>query len=152
MADEKYVTVKGDIGKLYRREADAWRPIICITDNSRNLTTETSERVNMCTGGETQVSVRSVRETLSVNGLIIDTTSVGVPPRETSEDIFNLAYSQMEDGDSEWKLDRGPSGNLFFKATVTSASDNFASSEDATYSFELAIQGRPTTVDPYPEG
>ena len=143
---EKYV--QGDAGKLYRWDSGAYRPIVCLTDTSRSATAEVLERINMCTEGKTERQTRSVNETIAVNGVIIDTTEVGVTPRETANDIFNLMYSQIEDGDSTWKLDQGPAGSIYFQGQVSDVSNNFAANEDATFSFNINVNSAPTTVDP----
>ena len=145
---EKYV--QGETGKLYRRDSNAWRPIVCLTDTSRSATAEVLERINMCTEGRTERHTKQVNETIAINGVIVDTTSVGVTPQETANDIFNLIYSQVEDGDSDWKLDQGPAGSIFFKGQVSDVSNNFAAGEDATFSFNINVNSEPTTVDPFP--
>ncbi|MVZ65040.1 hypothetical protein GQF61_04195 [Sphingobacterium sp. DK4209] len=149
MAGEVYI--KGDTGTLAYWDGDAYKPVVCLTSSSHELTMNTVEKVNMCNAGKTIQSPQSISESVQIEGEVIDTTAVGgVTPGVTVGELKALARAQVTAGvGDDFRLNRGPEGFIYFKALLSNVSDSYQAGEDATFSATLTITNDPTEVDPH---
>lgn len=152
MANEKYI--KGFTGNLavwvpgVSPALGAYKPVVCLTESSHELVQETIDKVNMCTLGQTIQTVRSVTESATISGEVVDLTSLGGDTTQvTVEYLKSLSKAQVNDGPNIFRLSRG-SGFLYFSANLSNVSDSYSADSDATFSATLAIQGSSSSVDP----
>lgn len=148
MANEKIVA--GKEGTLALAVASAWKPVGCLTSSAYSATLNMIERVSMCTNGETVQSPKDMTRSVQIEGLIVDTTAVGGQSVDQSADeLRELQESQAETGTpAQWRLSRGPLGDLYFSGFISDFGDNYPAGEDATFSATLTVQAKPATVDP----
>lgn len=149
MAGEKYVS--GWVGSLAYWDGEAWKPVVCLTSSSYQSTMNMIEKINMCTQGETEQSPGSIVRTVQVEGEVVDTTEVGgVSPGVTIEELYELQEtSRTSKTPDDFRLNRGPFGYKYFSGYLADLSDNYAASEDATFSASLTVNGNPTDTDPH---
>ena len=135
--------VKGHEGLLsvYDTAASAYLPIVCLTSTSLSRATETIEKVNYCTQGETIVSVNSVTRELSIEGEIM-TELTG---EASYADLIDIIESKLK---KTFRLEGRDAAPQYFTGSLTSLSDSFAAGEDATFSGSLSIDEALATVDP----
>src|SRR5690606_33350552 len=147
MAGEVYV--RGDVGTLAYYDGEAYKPVVCLTSSSHEMTMNTIEKVNMCNAGKTIQSAQSISESVQIEGEVIDTTDVGgVSPGVTVGELKALARAQVTGGSDKFRLNRGPEGYMYFEALLTGVSDSYTAGEDATFSATLTITNDPSDVDP----
>lgn len=147
MAGEVYI--KGDVGTLAYWDGDAYKPVVCLTSSSHELTMNTVDKVNMCNAGRTIQSAQSISESVQIEGEVIDTTAVGgVSPGVTVGELKALARAQVTGGSDSFRLNRGPEGYIYFEALLSNVSDNYQAGEDATFSATLTITNDPSDTDP----
>ena len=135
--------VKGHEGLLsvYDTTASAYLPIVCLTSTSLSRATETIEKVNYCTQGETIVSVNSVTRELSIEGEIM-TELTG---EASYADLIDIIESKEK---KTFRLEGRDAAPQYFTGSLTSLSDSFAAGEDATFSGSLSIDQALATLDP----
>lgn len=151
MAGENYTYIKGSSGTMsvWIESESAYKPVVCLTDSSHDLTINTLDVVNMCTNGQTISMPDNISETVSINGQIVDTTAVGgVSPGVTADELKQMARDQVQSGvGNVFRLSRGTTGYIYFTGVLSNVSDNYAEGI-ATFSASLTIQGAPSSVDP----
>ena len=135
--------VKGHEGLLsvYDTTASAYLPIVCLTSTSLSRATETIEKVNYCTQGETIVSVNSVTRELSIEGEIM----TDVIAEASYKDLIDIIESKLK---KTFRLEGRDAAPQYFTGSLTSLSDSFAAGEDATFSGSLSIDEALATLDP----
>ena len=135
--------VKGHEGLLsvYDTVASAYLPIVCLTSTSLSRATETIEKVNYCTQGETIVSVNSVTRELSIEGEIM----TDVIAEASYKDLIDIIESKLK---KTFRLEGRDAAPQYFTGSLTSLSDSFAAGEDATFSGSLSIDEALATLDP----
>lgn len=150
MANEKYIDGLRTLAVWTAGSPGAYKPIACLTDSAHSLTMTMIERVNVCTGGKTEQAPKSITESFTINGVIIDTTVAGGTTAQASaSELKELARAQVANGTvNTFKASDGTSGYIYFDAVLSEVSDNFTAGEDATFSASLAINGTPSAVDP----
>lgn len=149
MAGEKYVS--GWVGSLAVWDGDAWKPVVCLSSSSYTSTMNMIEKINMCTGGDTEQSPGSIVRTVQVEGEVVDTTAVGgVSPGVTIEELYELQETQRTTkAPNDFRLNRGPFGYKYWSGYFSDLSDNYAADADATFSASLTVNGNPTDTDPH---
>lgn len=151
MAKDKYIIGGEDeAGNLSYYDGVAYKPIGCLTNTSYSAAMQYLEKVNYCTGGKTVRIPKGLERTLSVEGELIDTTSVGGnPAKVTGTEMRELQEVQGESGESNiFRLGRADAGYLYFEATISQYDDSFPSGEQATFSMGLDIKDKPSKIDP----
>jgi len=150
MANETYANGFNGVLSVWDGEAEAYKPLACLTSTSHSMTGNTKEKVNMCTQGKTITKLQSISETVDFEGEVIDTTSLGGGDvRASLADLKALMRAQATSGQPDiFRLSRDFDGFLYFPGQILSLSDNYSAEEDATFSGQLGIQGEVTETDP----
>ena len=145
--------IKGAGGVLSVYATSAYKPVICLTESSHELVQNTIDTVTMCSDGNTEQTPISITETVNISGIVVDTTaSGGTSPGETVDELKNRAKAQVSGGADTFRLSRGTTGYLYFKANLNSVSDTYAAEGYATFSATLQIQGNSSSADPNAAG
>lgn len=142
--------IKGAGGVLSVYATSAYKPVICLTESSHELVQNTIDTVTMCSDGNTEQTPISITETVNISGIVVDTTaSGGSSPGETVDELKGRAKAQVTSGlPDTFRIARGTSGFLYFKAFLTNVSDTYPAEGYATFSATLQIQGNSSSVDP----
>lgn len=142
--------IAGHEGTLAVAIGNAWKPVGCLTSTSYSATTNMLEKVNMCTQGEVVQTPSGLTRSLQVEAEAVDTTAVGgITIEQSLEELRELQEDLIVSKvPAKWRLSRGPNGDKFFEGFISELSDNFQAGEDATFSFNLTVQSKPTSVDP----
>jgi hypothetical protein len=142
--------IAGHTGTLSIYDGAAYKPVVCLTSSSHEMTVNLIERVTMCSGGKTEQSPQSISETVSIDGIIVDTTAVGgTSPGLTADELKAKARTQVTSKIADsFRLSRGSSGYVYFDAFISNISDSYPADGDATFSASLAIKGTSSSTDP----
>ena len=137
--------VKGHEGLLsvYDTTTSAYLPIVCLTSTSLSRATETIEKVNYCTQGDTVTTVSSITRELSIDGEIM----TDLTAEASYADLIDIIESK---GKRTWRLEGRDEAPQYFTGSLTSLSDTFGAGEDATFSGSLSIDEALASVDPNP--
>lgn len=133
--------VKGHEGLLSVHDTVGYIPIVCLTSTSLSRATETIEKVNYCTEGETVVSVNSVTRELSIEGEIM----TDLTDEASYEELVAIIEGKIA---VDFKLEGRAAVAQYFKGSITGLSDSFAAGEDATFSGTLTIDAALSDTDP----
>ena len=145
MAKKERVYVKGHTGILSVKDDTAYKPLVCLTSTAGDMSTETSERVNYCTQGETQTSIDGITETVNFDGLIIADSDM----EETEYGYADMKALMRTKEAHDFKLEGEGRGDAqYFNAVITALGDVFSSGEDATFTGSMTINGEPSATEP----
>ncbi len=119
----------------------AYVPIACITSRSESNSTNTTEKVNVCTQGKTQTKAASITRTVSISGEVVDTNSL--------DEMRTLQDSLAEQAFRVYR-GTGETSPTYFKGIITALNADYPTGEgeDATFDMEIAINGDYTDTDP----
>ena len=145
MAKKERVYVKGHTGILSVKDGAAYKPLVCLTSTAGDMSTETSERVNYCTQGETQTSIDGITETVNFDGLIIADSDMD----ETEYGYADMKALMRTKEAHDFKLEGEGRGDAqYFNAVITALGDVFPGDGDATFTGSMTINGEPSATDP----
>lgn len=144
------IPIAGHTGTLSIYDGSAYKPVICLTSSSHEMTMNLVERVTMCSGGQTEQSPQSISETVNIDGIIVDTTAVGgTSPGLTADELKEKARAQVSSKVPDaFRLSRGSSGYIYFNAFLSNISDSYPADGDATFSATMTIKGSSGSTDP----
>lgn len=145
MADD---VLNGDVNMLYvfDTETDTYKPVACLTSNGISKSREIRERKTKCNPGVIERSVGALSISLSAEGVLIDSTSVGGSTAKASGDWLD---AKMDSG--ELLTLRNNVGTLapkYYQAYLESLDISAPVDEDITFSATFTANGPGTTVDP----
>lgn len=119
----------------------AYVPIACITSRSEANTTNTTEKVNVCTQGKVVTTANSVTSTVSLSGEVV-----------TADSLDDLRVLQDSLAEQTFRVYRGSgtTNPVYFVGTITNLNAEYPTGEgeDATFSMDVTINGDYLTVDP----
>lgn len=144
MANEVYL--RGDFDMVYVWRDTAYAPIACLTSNTQDESTTFLEMVTKCNPGITQVTPGAWAGTISVEGVFIDTTSVGGETARASYDY--LKEAQRNKTLLTLRMNADTIAPEYAQAYIESLSKTGAAGENITFSGSFRLMGLPTSTDP----
>lgn len=135
--------VKGHEGLLsvWDTTATAYLPVVCLTSTSLSRATETIEKVNYCTQGETVTTVSGVTRELSIEGEVM----VDMVDEASYDELVEIIEGKAS---VTWRLEGRKTTPQYFSGSLTGLSDSYPSGEDATFSGTLTIDAALSDTDP----
>lgn len=114
----------------------AYVPIACITSRAEDNTTRTTDRVNVCTQGETQKTVDGFDRSVNFDAEATDQDSY-----DEFESLFNTGEEQF------FKTFKNDSVERFFKGVISSLSLNADASAGVTFNATIDLNGGYSDTD-----
>ena len=126
----------------------AYRPLACLTSSNLGVSVDAEEVETMCDPGNVVKEYGSSSYSASIEGIYIDTTSVGGETTRASHDyLLGLAANKTT---RTYRLATGLADTPFYYFTglITSLDLNGDASSNATFSATIEVSGGYATVDP----
>lgn len=145
--------IKGSNSMLYVWDGDAtaYRPLACITSNSLSSTLSLLESATKCNPSGTEYTADRLNESVSVDGEVIDTTSVGGDSAKASWDHLYSLMKDAADNDTKhvfWYDTGVPDLSYYFKGYIGELSHEASATDKITFSATIQVTGNTDTVDP----
>lgn len=122
---------KGSTGILSVNTTGAtYLPIVCLTSTSLSTAIELLEKISMCNSGIPEKMGSKVTSTLQCEAFV----TTGDTNQEYG-DVMTLFNSKAK---KKFKL-AGRGADLSFNGLITSISDSYSASDDATFSFTIQV-------------
>lgn len=147
--------IKGSKSMLYVYDETgaAYRPIACITSNSLSSTLSLLESATKCNPGGTDYVADRMNESVSVDGEVIDTTSVGGDTTKASWDFLYGLQKEAAANDTKFDFwyDTGiPDLSYYFKGYISELNHEASATDKVTFSATIQVTGTTGTTDPHP--
>ena len=136
MAEKVYLKGWKNAQLAYYKTA-AYVTIACIKSKTEDNNARTTERVNVCTEGETETSIEGIDRTVSFDAEATDANSY-----DEYETLFNLKLPV------KFRTYRGDTVAKYFTGVIMSLSNTSTAGEGVTFSSTININGEYTDVDP----
>ena len=144
--------IKGTESILSIYDGTAYRPIACITSNSLTSTLSEIESNTKCNPGVVKKSPGTLNRSISVDGEMIDTTSVGGDTAQASWDyLWDRQEQQANDAAPiEFKYTTGVTDDDKYGECILTDLVQTAGSGDEiiTFSATLSVSGDIVSADP----
>jgi hypothetical protein len=140
--------INGDLDVLSIWREDAWTPVACLTSNSLSESVSFRELQTKCSPGVTESSPLNHNYTIAIDGMVIDTTSVGGDDAKASWDhLRTIGRAKTK---VEWKLSNGGGisaeyGEAYFENWEKTS----PAGELITFTASLKGDGAIVSVDPH---
>lgn len=140
--------INGDDLVLFIAVSDTWKPVACLTSNGISESTEFAETVTKCDPGVTVVTPTTYSYSISLEGVLTDTTTMGGDTAKASWD--KIKDIQRAKTQVQWKMATVVSdlveqyGEGYFESLELTG----AAGENITFTGSIKGTGSITAVDP----
>ena len=137
---------------VYDAANTAYRPLACITSNSLSSTLSLLESATKCNPSGTEYTADRLNESVSVDGEVIDSTSVGGDTAKASWDYLYGLMKDSADNDTKhdfWYDSGIADANYYFKGYIGELSHEASATDKITFSATVQITGSTSTTDPF---
>lgn len=139
--------IHGKLGILSIWDSSAYEPIACVTSSSLATSLSVIESNTKCDPGVTVRNADQFSYDVSVDGELLDTTSVGGDATKQSWDA--LLALQMAKTNVQWKYDVGLADDIFYgTAIISDLNLDQPADANSTFSCTLSGSGVIVLVDP----
>lgn len=146
------MAIKGTESIISIYDGTAYRPVACLTSNSLDSNQSIVESNTKCNPGVVEKTPGTLNVSISADGEMIDTTTVGGDSAKASWDYL-IGRQIQQNADFlpvVFKYDSGVSGLTYYgDAIITDLNQTAAAGDDViTFSITFDVSGALTTTDP----